>query len=458
MRPALVVFLIIALIIGFSTSVFAQEEGHGEKNISIFYSIPFVLMLASIAIVPLKWEHWWESNWNKLKIALVLGIPMGIFFVFFDFHTFQHTLEEYVAFIIYVGSLFVISGGVVLRGDIKCSPLTNLSIIGIGTVLASFIGTPGASMLLIRPILRINAGRKSIKHVVIFFIFSVSNIGGCLTPLGDPPLFLGYLNGVPFTWTFSLWPQWLFVNVILLTIFYIIDRKKFQDEEQVESPTSPAPGQPLQLIGLINFLWLAGVIMSVAFVQVIFPHFSILGFREVIMLAMVGLSLITTKKVLREENKFTYHPVLEVAFLFIGIFLTMMPALVYLETHGSTLVEKGLNEPWMIFWFTGILSSFLDNAPTYLSFFTLAQGMKLAGETVAATGITPVMLKAISLGAVFMGANTYIGNGPNFLVKAISDESGTKMPSFLGYMIWSGLILIPTFIIVTFLVFILEII
>ncbi|GAG26025.1 unnamed protein product, partial [marine sediment metagenome] len=161
---------------------------------------------------------------------------------------------------------------------------------------------------------------------------------------------------------------------------------------------------------------------------------------------------------LREENKFTYHPVLEVAFLFIGIFLTMMPALVYLETHGSTLVEKGLNEPWMIFWFTGILSSFLDNAPTYLSFFTLAQGMKLAGETVAATGITPVMLKAISLGAVFMGANTYIGNGPNFLVKAISDDSGTKMPSFLGYMIWSGLILIPTFILVTFLVFILEII
>jgi len=457
MRAALLIFSIILLIIVLNTPVFAQEAAQGEKSISIFLSIPFVLMLACIAIVPLKWEHWWESNWNKLIIALVLGIPIGIFFIFFDTHTFQHTLEEYIAFIIYVGSLFAISGGILLRGDLKCSPQVNLCMIGIGTVLASFIGTPGASMLLIRPLLRINAARKSIKHVVIFFIFLVSNIGGCLTPLGDPPLFLGYLNGVPFTWTFSLWPQWLFTNGILLTIFYIFDRKKFREEESAASPSGTTPRQPLRLVGLINFAWILGIIMSVAFVQKPFNHMYILGYREVIMLTMVVLSLVTTTKGLRKENEFTYHPVIEVAFLFVGIFLTMMPALVYLKTHGSAFAEKGLNEPWMIFWFTGILSSFLDNAPTYLTFFSLAQGMHLAGQVVANTGVTAVMLKAISLGAVFMGANTYIGNGPNFLVKAIADESGTKMPSFLGYMVWSGLILIPTFIIVTIFVFILGI-
>ena len=198
--------------------------------------------------------------------------------------------------------------------------------------------------------------------------------------------------------------------------------------------------------------------MSVAFVQVVFPYFEIIGWREVIMILMIFMSLKTTKTSLREENQFSYHPVLEVAYLFIGIFLTMMPALVYLETHGSAIAEKGLAEPWMIFWFTGILSAFLDNAPTYLTFFTLAQGMELTGQLVAQTGITNEMLRAISLGAVFMGALTYIGNGPNFMVKAIADESGTKMPSFLGYMGWSCLILLPIFIVMTFLVFILEII
>ena len=449
---AAVLFILLCMPI----SVFAQD--YSEQSISLYYSIPFVLMLVSIAVIPLKWEQWWEDNNNKLKIALILGIPMGIFFAFYDIHKLQHTLEEYLAFIIYVGSLFVISGGVVLRGEIKCSPKTNLIILGIGTLLASFIGTPGASMLLIRPLLRINAGRKDIKHVVIFFIFTVSNIGGCLTPLGDPPLFLGYLNGVPFTWTFSLWPQWLLANSIILALFYIIDSKKFKAESLPESSQSDGKEKPLSIVGLINFVWLAGVILSVAFVQKLYGPFVILGLREVIMLMMVFLSLKTTKKRLREENQFSYHPVLEVAYLFIGIFLTMIPALAYLETHGSAFAEKGLNEPWMIFWFTGILSSFLDNAPTYLAFFSLAKGMELAGTLVAQTGVTETMLRAISLGAVFMGANTYIGNGPNFMVKAIADESGTKMPSFLGYMLWSGGILMPIFIVVTFLVFILGII
>jgi Na+/H+ antiporter NhaD/arsenite permease-like protein len=287
--------------------------------------------------------------------------------------------------------------------------------------------------------------------VVIFFIFSVSNIGGCLTPLGDPPLFLGYLNGVPFTWTFRLFPEWLLTNGILLILFYIFDTLKFKKEPIIEAPHIK---QPLSAVGLINILWLLGVVFAVAFIQIPFPHCETLGYREIALLMLVGISLITTQKGLREENKFTYNPVIEVGFLFLGIFLTMIPALVYLETHGPALVEKGLTKPWMFFWFSGSLSSFLDNAPTYLTFFTLAKGMKMAGDTVAATGVTVALLKAISLGSVFMGANTYIGNGPNFMVKAIADETGTKMPSFVGYMKWSGLILIPVFIFITFVVFI----
>ncbi len=447
---------VLVMILLFPTGAFAQD--HGEQSIALYYSIPFLLMLGSIAVIPLKWEHWWENNNNKLMVALVLGIPVGLFFFFFDVHKLQHTLEEYVAFIIYVGSLFVISGGIVFRGEVKCSAKVNLIIIGTGTLLASFIGTPGASMLLIRPLLRINSKRKDIRHIVIFFIFTVSNIGGCLTPLGDPPLFLGYLNGVPFGWTFSLWPQWLLTNSIILGLFYFIEKKKFKEEIQPADSQKAEKEEPLRVVGLINILWLAGVVLAVAFLQQPFGGLSIIGYREIIMLCMVAISLATTTKGLREENKFTYHPVIEVGYLFIGIFLTMMPALVYLETHGPAIAEKGLTEPWMIFWFTGILSSFLDNAPTYLTFFSLAKGMELAGTIVAQTGVTEAMLRAISLGAVFMGANTYIGNGPNFMVKAIADESGTKMPSFLGYMLWSGGILIPIFILVTVLVFILGIV
>ncbi|MFC1554603.1 sodium:proton antiporter [candidate division KSB1 bacterium] len=453
----------VMLLTVFVSDIFGQEPGqeseHGEKSLSIFYTIPFVLMLLSIAIVPLKWEHWWENNNNKLLIALVLGIPVGVFFFFFDTHKFQHTIEEYIAFIIYVGSLFIISGGIVLRGELKCSPKVNLTILSIGAVIASFIGTPGASMVLIRPLLRINAARKDIKHVVIFFIFSVSNIGGCLTPLGDPPLFLGYLNGVPFSWTFGLWPQWLLANVLILTVFYLYDTMKFKKEQFEHEPSKPTgKAQPLKIAGLINFFWLGGVILSVAFLPDPFHfqifHVYVIGFREIVMILMVAASLNTTPEGLREENRFTYHPVMEVAYLFAGIFLTMMPALYYLETHGTAFVEKGLNEPWMIFWFTGGLSAFLDNAPTYLTFFTLAKGMGLAAPHVAETGISEIMLRAISLGAVFFGAMTYIGNGPNFMVKAISDEAGTKMPTFLGYMLWSVLILLPIFILMTFLVFI----
>ncbi len=442
-------FVLLLLLMMINTgSAFAEEGGHGSGfEPPAIMMLPFILMLASIAVIPLKWEHWWENNNNKLLVAGILGLPIGIAYIFLDSIKLLHTLEEYAAFIIYVGSLFVISGGIMLRGDFKCSAKTNVTFIGIGALLASFIGTPGASMLLIRPLLRINQSRKDIKHVVIFFIFCVSNIGGCLTPLGDPPLFLGYLRGVPFEWTFTLWPQWLFANVVLITLFYFFDLKMFAKELPTDDPGHTLEKQPFKLSGVLNFVWLAGVIISVAFV----PYF---GYREAIMIVMVILSIVTTSKTLRAENRFTYHPVIEVAYLFIGIFLTMIPALAFLEVHGGALADQGLTEPWMFFWFTGSLSAFLDNAPTYLTFFTLAQGLTFSGQTVAETGIGITMLRAISLGAVFMGAMTYIGNGPNFMVKAISDESGNKMPSFLGYLVWSFSILVPLFILMTFMVFI----
>ncbi|MFC1562440.1 sodium:proton antiporter [candidate division KSB1 bacterium] len=443
MGKRIAIFTIILFLAFFSYTA-ASETAHHPQSLPLITVIPFVIMLLCIAVIPLVKEHWWEDNWNKLKISCILGIPMGIYILFISPHELLEIMEEYISFIIYVGSLFVVSGGIMLKGDVKVSPKINLAFIGIGGLLASFIGTPGASMLLIRPILRINAGRKYVMHTVIFFIFIVSNIGGCLTPLGDPPLFLGYLNGVPFSWTFRLWPNWLFMVSLLLVIYFLIDSFLFRKEELRDTGEGIKPEEPLKVEGLINFLWLFGIILSVAFLP-IFPY------REIVMLLMVAISLLSTKKGLRKENKFTYHPINEVAFLFFGIFLTMIPALMLLKAGGG---ELGVTEPWHFFWITGVLSSFLDNAPTYLTFFNLAQGLGATSDLVANTGIQESILKAISLGAVFMGANTYIGNGPNFMVKAISDEAGTKMPSFLGYMFWSFGILMPIFVLVTFMTFI----
>ena len=433
--------------------VLAASAGHEASAPPLFSVIPFILMLLSIAIIPLKWEHWWEDNNNKLKVAMILGIPMGVYFAFADHVALLHVLEEYIAFIIYVAALFIISGGIVIRGSVKVTPMLNLLFLTIGGCIASFIGTPGASMLLIRPLLRINAGRKHIVHTVVFFIFIVSNIGGCLTPLGDPPLFLGYLQGVPFSWTFGLWKEWALTVALLLALYFVIETILYKKD----TITEPTEKLPFSITGNINFAWIAGVVCCIAFLPTVLEGIGLEHYlfpiRELVLVGLIFMSLKTTSKALREENKFTYHPILEVAYLFIGIFLTMIPALVLLQTRGG---ELGVTSPLQFFWFTGILSSFLDNAPTYLSFFKLAQGMQMAGETVAATAVTPIILKAISLGAVFMGANTYIGNGPNFMVKAIADESGIKMPSFGGYMVWSFGILIPIFLLVTTLSFVLN--
>lgn len=362
---------------------------------------------------------------------------------------------EYVPFIILLGALFIISGGILVKGDIVAKPLNNSIFLTIGALLASVIGTTGAAMLLIRPFLNTNKQRKYKVHSVVFFIFTVCNIGGLLTPLGDPPLFLGYLKGVPFTWTLSLTPQWFFTLALLISIYFIWDTVLYR-MEPVRSQKKNHEPRPLVIRGKINFLYLGGVVLSVAFL-----NNNVLGFipatpdpyepasylafiREFVMVMMVFLSVRTTPKMVRLRNHFTLHPIEEVAFLFIGIFLTMIPALMILDSN-TDMITKIMSSPAHFFWGTGLLSSFLDNAPTYVTFFTAA-GI----DPHAFTKATVRILSAISMGAVFMGAVTYIGNGPNFMVKAIAEETGLRMPSFFGYIKYSALILIPLFILVTF--------
>jgi len=341
--------------------------------------------------------------------------------------------------IILLGGLYAIAGGIRLWGDLEATPLTNTAFLALGALLASFVGTTGASMLLIRPLLQTNSERARVKHTVIFFIFLVSNVGGMLTPLGDPPLFLGYLEGVPFSWTFRLWLPWLCTTSALLLTYFVWDSIQHTYEPLAALRRDRRRLEPLRLQGGVNGLWLAGVVLAVAFVGE--------PWREAIIVALVGLSWWSTPRGVRRANGFTVYPIVEVAVIFFGIFLTMIPALELLRARGS---ELGVREPWQFFWATGVLSSFLDNAPTYLTFLALAQGLGLADEVV---GVSHAVLTGISLGAVFMGANTYIGNAPNFMVKSIAEEAGVKMPSFFGYMAYSSSILLPLFVAATFLFF-----
>jgi Na+/H+ antiporter NhaD/arsenite permease-like protein len=315
----------------------------------------------------------------------------------------------------------------------------NTGFLAVGSLLASFVGTTGASMLLIRPLLQTNRERARVTHTVVFFTFLVSNIGGMLTPLGDPPLFLGYLQGVPFAWTFRLWPQWLLMTAALLALYYVWDSRHHAHETRTALARDRAEIEPLRIAGALNGLWLAGVVAAVAFLHA--PG------REAAIVALAGLSLWRTPPAIRRANRFTATPMVEVAVLFLGIFLTMIPALELLHLRGG---ELGVREPWQFLWATGLLSSFLDNAPTYLTFLALAQGLGLPAEVV---GVPHLILAGISVGAVAMGANTYIGNAPNFMVKAIAEEAGVRMPSFFGYMAYSGAVLLPLFVIVTILFF-----
>ncbi|OGK78515.1 MAG: sodium:proton antiporter [Candidatus Rokubacteria bacterium RBG_16_73_20] len=396
-------------------------------------------MLLAIAVCPLWVTHWWESNRNKAIVALLLGLPILGLYLANRPRALLAMGEEYVSFIILIGGLYVISGGILLRGDLEATPLTNTTFLAFGAVIASFIGTTGASMLLIRPLLQTNRERTRVKHTVIFFIFLVANIGGMLTPLGDPPLFLGYLRGVPFAWTFRLWPHWLLMVGVLLAAYFVWDSTQYTREPIAVIRRDRTQVQPLRVRGALNALWLAGVVLAVAFLHE--PA------REVAIVGLAVLSLWKTPEEIRRANGFTYYPIVEVAVLFFGIFLTMIPALEILRARGG---ELGVREPWQFFWVTGVLSSFLDNAPTYLTFLALGQGLGLAREVV---DVPHIVLTGIAVGAVSMGANSYIGNAPNFMVKSIAEETGVRMPSFFGYMLYSGLILVPLFLLVTFLFF-----
>ena len=450
------------------------------RNLQLWTGLPFAGILLSIALFPLFAPHFWHRHFPKVSLAwaLVFAIPFIIVYKGLAVYEILHIyLIDYIPFIILLWGLFTVSGGILLRGSLVGTPWLNLRLLIVGTILASWMGTTGASMLMIRPILRANAFRKTKMHIIIFFIFLVSNIGGSLTPLGDPPLFLGFLHGVPFFWTFNIFPEFALVAVILLAVFYFFDTFMYKREGVVPpvEDRKTCDKFPIRLEGVHNFLFLGGILGFVLMSGTWKPgHILVYGVhleiqnvvRDLGIVFMGILSMKTTHVKIRKDNEFSWFPIREVAYLFAGIFMCIIPMLAMLHagSEGSmAFIINIVKEPYHFFWITGILSSFLDNAPTYLTFFNLALGMLGLTEqqvTQILTGLSHGMgdqfityLKGISTGAVFFGAMTYIGNAPNFMVRSIAEESGVKMPSFFGYMIWSCLILLPVFLIVTLVFF-----
>jgi len=428
--------------------------------------IPFAVYLLLIAALPLFAGHLWESNVNKLALGIVAGIPSIVYLAGAapgGGGLLLQTGCDYVAFMVLLGALFAISGGICLRGALVGSPMVNATFLAIGALLASVIGTTGASALLIRPLLRANAHRARATHVVVFFIFIVANSGGLLTPLGDPPLFLGFLRGVPFSWTLRLAPAWALVNGALLVLFLAFDTVAFARQRGVAPVTRPSDPAieigPLRLEGSLNLVWLLGIVGVVFATGLLAPRFAGHPQLQTLvqvagMAAFAGLSWITTPQAVRHVNRFSWAPMIEVAAIFLGVFITMIPALGYLEQQGASL---GVTRPAQFFWAAGALSSVLDNAPTYLTFASLALGVTDGGGGLVAPGglgalsahpTGAQLLAAVSCGAVMMGAVTYIGNGPNFMVKAIAEQHRVRMPSFFGYVVWSGGILLPLFAVV----------
>jgi len=436
-------------------------------ELPLWTALPFTGLLLAIALLPLVVPAFWDRHHGKALVGAVFSAPVVLFLIGAHGAEGARVLAakaaEYTSFILLLGSLYVISGGILVRGSLSGTPLLNTALLGLGAVLASAIGTTGASALLIRPLLRANEPRVRKAHIVVFFIFVVSNCGGLLTPLGDPPLFLGFLAGVPFGWTLRLLPVWLLVNGLLLVIFNVWDQQVFNREE-AERPGSQLEEvmhhEPFRIEGLRNLGFLAAIVAVIAAAGHglgtggrPWPF----GVQEASMLAISGLSYLATPAALRRANGFGFGPIVEVAVLFAGIFVTMTPALLLLNARAAGV---GIREPWQFFWAAGGLSSFLDNAPTYLTFAATAcglHGVALEGRYLAAFlargGEAAELLKAISAGAVMMGANTYIGNGPNFMVKAIAEGNGIAMPSFGRYMLYSGAVLIPIFVLVTFMFF-----
>jgi len=456
-----------------------EDAGHGNGHLNLgailplWSCIPFAAMLLSIALMPLLIPTFWHHHFGKISAlwAAAMGIPFLIVFKGGALYEILHIiLADYIPFIILLWSLYTISGGILLRGTLRGTPVVNTAMLLLGAVLASWMGTTGAAMLLIRPFLRANDYRKNRTFMVVFFIFLVANIGGSLTPLGDPPLFLGFLHGVSFFWTLKILPHMLLVAVLLLVVYFFLD-SYFYRREGAKIPEEKGDKQPLRLEGTYNFIFLGGVVGSVLMSGVVeWGEITTFGVHRAVqdwtrdgMLIMLGIaSLLATPTRLREDNDFTWFPIIEVAYLFIGIFITMIPCLLILKAgaHGAlAFLINAVEQPFHYYWVTGILSSFLDNAPTYLTFFNTALGSFYA-ELTEAQAVPKLMtekaiyLQAISAGAVFFGACSYIGNAPNFMVRSIAEEAGTPMPSFFGYILKYALVfLIPSFVVVTLVFF-----
>lgn len=450
-------------------SIMAAEAGsESTASVPLWLCIPFAGLLLCIAVLPLVKAEWWEKNqpiavaaWSLLFIipfAVKYGAGMATETVL------ECILNDYLTFIVLLFGLFCVAGNITLEGDLAGSPRVNVIFLAIGTLLSSCIGTTGASMLMVRPMIKMNSWRRRKSHIMIFFIFLISNIGGCLTPIGDPPLLMGFMRGVPFFWSLHLFPMLIFNMVVLLTVFYFLDKRNYRkDIAAGMRPDISKPGTTIHLEGAHNIIFLVMIVVAVILSGSLpsLPAFQdaagnvagipfgevVLGFPSIIEIAIIllaaFLSFRTSNPEIRTKNHFTWGAIKEVAVLFIGIFITMQPALMILKAKGG---ELGITEPFQMFWATGLLSSFLDNTPTYLVFLTTAGSLGFTEGLITTVGTIPVrMLIAISCGAVFMGANTYIGNAPNFMVKSISDENGIRMPSFFGYLLWSLSFLIPVF-------------
>lgn len=466
-------------VLAFSVTAMAESPA-GETGTavpSLLYCIPFAGILLCIALFPLVKPTWWEEHQAPVVLAWSLAFIIPFVMGFGAHHTAEVVLEciinDYLTFIVLLFGLFCVAGNITLEGDLAGSPRINVGLLLFGTLLSSWVGTTGASMLMVRPIIKMNSWRKRKRHIMIFFIFLISNIGGCLTPIGDPPLLMGFMRGVPFFWSLRLLPILAFNAAVLLFVFYHLDMRAYRkDIADGRKPDISKPGTEIRIAGLHNLIFLAAIVVAVLLSGTLpsLPLFRnadgtvrgipILGevtltwpalIEIAIILASAWLSFRTTSAKVRTENHFTWGAIKEVAILFIGIFITMQPALMILKANGASL---GLDSPYQMFWATGALSSFLDNTPTYLVFLTTAGSLGFTEGIATALGTVPAkMLVAISCGAVFMGANTYIGNAPNFMVKSISDENGVRMPSFFGYILWSLGFLIPVFILDTLIFF-----
>lgn len=453
------------------TALAAEQTAGGESvSVPIWLCIPFVGLLLCIAVLPLLKAEWWEGHQPHAVIfwSLLFIIPFAL--IFSTGTALETVLEcivnDYLTFIILLFGLFCVSGNITMSGDLAGSPRINVGLLALGTLLSSWIGTTGASMLMVRPVIKMNSWRKRKRHIIVFFIFLVSNIGGCLTPIGDPPLLMGFMRGIPFFWSLKLLPLLLVNMAVLLFLFYWIDRRAYRKDIALGlKPDISKPGTEVKIRGIHNLIFLVMIVAAVILSGTLLGHPAFqdaagnvrgihifgevqLGYPAlieiVIILLAAFLSFRTTNVEIRRENHFTWSAIREVAVLFIGIFITMQPALMLLKANGGKL---GITEPFQMFWTTGMLSSFLDNTPTYLVFLTTAGALGFKEGMATTLGTVPIqMLMAISAGAVFMGANTYIGNAPNFMVKSIADENGVRMPSFFGYLLWSLAILVPVFV------------